>query len=93
MKALFEACVKVNPSHYTEENNNGEKTNFYEIKNSSDLYFELVLQEGDATKQIVLYPQSKQLISAKAGQSSLTYEVPSTYIRSDKHLVVRLQLK
>ena len=93
VKALFEACVKVNPSHYTEENNNGEKTNFYEIKNSSDLYFELVLQEGDATKQIVLYPQSKQLISAKAGQSSLTYEVPSTYIRSDKHLVVRLQLK
>ena len=93
VKALFDACVKVNPSHYTEGSNTGEKTNFYEILNASDLYFELKLKEGNATEQIVLYPQSKQLISAKAGQSSLTYEVTSTYVRSDKHLDVRLQLK
>lgn len=92
VKALFDACVKVAPSHYTEENKDGSKTNFYEIQNVSDLYFELELQEGNATKRIVLYPQSKQLISARAGQSSLTYDVTSTYVRSDKHLRVNFNL-
>jgi hypothetical protein len=92
VRALFEACVELNPSHYTEEKRDGNKTNFYEIKNNSDLYFELVLSEGSGTSRIVLYPQSSQLISAAANQSSLSYNVVSTYVRSDRHLSVTFKL-
>jgi len=81
------------PAHYTEERKNGTRINHYEIRNNSDLYFELTLKEGDATKQVVLYPRSTQLVTASEGTSSLTAEVTSTYVRSDRHLVVNFPLK
>ena len=67
-------------------------TTFYEITNNSDLYFELILTEGNGTRGIVLYPRSSQLISAPADQSSLSYDVVSTYVRSDQHLNVTFNL-
>ncbi len=90
VRALFNACVELFPSHYTEMKN---KTNWYEIRNNSDLYFELELKEGSGTKHVVLYPRSTQLISAPAGTVSLAYDVTSTYVRSDKHLSVELPLR
>ena len=93
MHDLFHACVKVAPSHYSQTNTKGVTTKFYEITNSSDLYFELQLKNGKATKRIVLYPQSKQLISAQAEQSAISYDVVTTYVRSNKHLNVMFNLK
>jgi len=93
VRALFKACVELLPSHYTEVRGNGNKTNWYEIRNNSDLYFELELKEGSGTKRVVLYPRSAQLISAPAATTSLTYDVTSTYVRSDKHLSVALPLR
>lgn len=93
VRALFGACVHLLPSHYTEVKANGNKTNWYEIRNNSDLYFELELKEGNGTRHVVLYPRAAQLISAPAGTTSLTYDVTSTYVRSDTHLSVVLPLK
>lgn len=93
VRNLFDACVQLMPSHFTEKKENGDTINYYEIRNNSDLYFELVLSEGNATKQIILYPRSFQIISAAGGQSSLSYDVVSIYIRSNKHLNVSFPLK
>lgn len=93
VRALFNACVELLPSHYTEVKGNGNKTNWYEIRNNSDLYFALELKEGKGTKHVVLYPWSAQLITAPVGTASLTYDVTSTYVRSDKHLSVQLPLR
>lgn len=92
VKALFDACVALSPVFHKKTNNKGVVTNYYEIKNNSDLYFELVLKAGNGTKKIVLYPGSAQTLTAEANQPSLTYEVVSTYIRSDKHLNVDIRL-
>ncbi|HHU97016.1 MAG: Sb-PDE family phosphodiesterase [Bacteroidota bacterium] len=92
VRALFEACIELKPSHYTEGKGDGSKTNFYEITNNSDLYFELILSEGSGTSRILLYPQSSQLISATSNQSSLSYDVVSTYVRSDQHLNITFNL-
>jgi hypothetical protein len=93
VRALFDACVKLMPAHYTGERKNGDRINHYEIRNNSDLYFELTLKEGDATKQVVLYPRSTQQVTASEGTSSLTGEVTSAYVRSDRHLAVTFPLK
>lgn len=93
VRALFDASVELLPSHYTEKKSNGNDVKHYEIKNNSDLYFELELKEGSGTKSIVLYPRSTQLISAPATTSSLTYDIITTYVRSDQHLSVQLSLK
>jgi len=92
VKALFDACVALSPVFHKKTNNKGVVTNYYEIKNNSDLYFELILKAGKGTKKIVLYPGSAQTLTAEANQPSLTYEVVSTYIRSDKHLNVDIRL-
>jgi hypothetical protein len=70
----------------------GKTTNYYEIKNKSDLYFELELRAGKGTPKIILYPNSSQLITAESGQNSLSYEVMTAFIRSDKHLMVDMPL-
>ncbi len=93
VRALFDASVELLPSHYTEKKSNGNDVKHYEIKNNSDLYFELELKEGSGTKSVVLYPRSAQLISAPATTSSLTYDIITTYVRSDQHLSVQLSLK
>lgn len=93
VRALFDASVELLPSHYTENKSNGNDVKYYELKNNSDLYFEFELKKGDGTKKVVLYPRSAQTISAPATTSSLTYDITSTYIRSDQHLSVNLPLK
>jgi hypothetical protein len=93
VKNLFNACVKLLPSHFSQENRYGTKTNFYEIQNNSDLYFELELTAGKGTQKITLYPMSSQLISAEAGQSSLSYDVINAYVRSDKYLNISFGLQ
>jgi hypothetical protein len=93
VRALFEACVELMPVHYTEEKKNGDKINYYELRNNSDLYFELDLKNGNSTKRVVLYPRSIQQISASAETASLSGEVISTYVRSDQHLTVNFSLK
>lgn len=92
LQNLFKACVDLTPGHYSEATKNGKFLNYYEITNRSDLYFELELREGKANKNIVLYPRSSQIISAEGGQTSLTYEVTTAYVRSDKHLMVEIGL-
>lgn len=93
VRALFDASVELLPSHYIEKKSNGNDVKHYEIKNNSDLYFELELKEGNGTKSVVLYPKSAQLISAPATTSSLTYDIITTYVRSDQHLSVKLNLR
>ena len=92
VRNLFHACVEMDPSHHSRNRGNGNVTNYYEIKNKSDLYFEMELKSGDATNKVILYPGSSQVISAGGGQDSLTYEVVNAYVRSDKHLVVDIGL-
>ncbi|NLL29167.1 MAG: histidinol-phosphatase [Bacteroidales bacterium] len=93
VRNLFNACVKLLPSHFSQENRNGVKMNYYEIQNNSDLHFELELKSGKGTKKITLYPMSSQLISAETGQKSLSYDVTNAYVRSDKNLNVSFNLK
>jgi hypothetical protein len=88
VRNLFNACVQLKPSHFGQENINDVKTNFYEIQNNSDLYFELELVSGKGTQKVILYPRSSQLVSAEAGQQTISYNVINTYVRSDKHLNV-----
>lgn len=87
VRSLFNACVEIGPEFHS--NNN---SSFYEIKNISDLYFELELRSGDATSAITLYPQSSQVITAAQGQDSVEYEVITALIRSDRNLRVRFSL-
>ncbi len=42
---------------------------------------------------LLFTPRSTQLISAAEGQQSLSYDVTSTYVRSDKHLNVTFSLE
>ncbi len=93
VKALFDACVELMPSHYSEERRNGDKINYYELRNNSDLYFELIIKDGNSSTQVVLFPRSTQNVTTSASNTSLTAEVISTYIRSDKHLTVNFPLK
>ena len=96
LRALFDACVKLSPSYYTKTKvvKSGETTlqKYYELKNTSDLYFELELVSGNATQTIVLYPRSSQVLVAMGEQKKLSYEVTTTYIRSDKHLITDFHL-
>lgn len=88
VKNLFNACIEMGPQFHSK----GERV-YFEIKNNSDLYFELELRSGEGTGNITLYPRSSQIITAREGQRSLRYEVITAFIRSDKHLVVDLPLK
>jgi 3',5'-nucleoside bisphosphate phosphatase len=83
VKDLFHACVETGPRFHSKEGRN-----FYEIKNNSELYFELELKSGNGTGKVTLYPWSSQIISAPEEQRSLKYEVVTAFIRSDKNLVV-----
>lgn len=91
VRALFDACVSISRPYHSVSGKKAE-TNYYTISNNSDLYFELDLQSGDGTKRVVLYPRSSQILTARAGQSTVSYEVSNTYIRSDKHLSVTFDL-
>ena len=90
VRSLFNACVKVLPSHHSETNREGKTIKYYQIRNSSDLYFEMERTAGNGPGRIVLYPQSSQVIAAESGQP--VYSVVTAYVRSDKHLSVNLLL-
>lgn len=96
IRALFDICVELSPSYYTKTkvDKSGRTTlqKYYELKNTSDLYFELELVSGNATQSIVLYPRSSQVLVAMGEQKKLTYEVTTAFIRSNKHLVADFQL-
>ncbi len=87
VRNLFNACVETGP-RFLLKNNRA----YYEIKNNSDLYFELELQSGDGTKQITLFPGSSQIINAVDGEEALEYKVVTAFIRSNKNLVVNIPL-
>lgn len=89
---LFYASVEIGPSFHSKEGKE-KSTKFYEIRNNSDLYFEMELKTGKGTKNITLYPQSSQVLTASEGQDKLTYEVVTAFVRSDKNLVVDIPLK
>lgn len=93
LKNLFNACVEMGPHFHSKTSNSGAVTNYYEIRNNSDLYFELTLKEGNGTRSVTLFPRSAQTITAPGGQQKLTYEVTTAFIRSDKFLNVELPLK
>ncbi len=92
VRALFHACVKLSPSFHSKSNGKKAESKYYELQNNSDLYFELQLVDGKGTKNIVLRPKSSQIVIADAGQAKLSYEVVSTYVRSDQHLKIELSL-
>ncbi len=87
VRNLFNACVEVGPKYHTKGNNN-----YYEIKNNSDLYFELELRGGEGTSQVTLHPHSAQTITAAEGQNSLEYEVVTALVRSDRNLRIQFNL-
>ncbi|NQD69817.1 histidinol-phosphatase [Sphingobacterium shayense] len=94
VRDLANACIEVTSAYHEKTKaNTNETTKYYEIKNNSDLYFELVLKEGDGTKRLVLYPESTQILTAQAGQTKLSYEIVSTFIRSDRHLQFDITLR
>lgn len=92
VRDLFHACVTIEPAYHQKTNAQKKTTVYHEIRNNSDLYFELALKEGKGTQKVVLHPGSSQILTADDGQSKLIYEVVSTFVRSNKHLQVELQL-
>jgi hypothetical protein len=97
VRNLFYACVEMG-SHFhskTGKSSSGAETTtrYYEIRNNSDLYFELELKSGNGTRNVTLYPRSAQTITAPDGQEKLTYEVVTAFVRSDKNLLVELPLR
>lgn len=93
VRNLVDACIEVSPAYHEKMNaKTNVTTNYYELTNNSDLYFELILKEGNGTRRIVLYPDSKQILTAPSTDSKLTYEIVSTYVRSDQHLQYDINL-
>ncbi|KAF0239335.1 MAG: hypothetical protein FD181_315 [Prolixibacteraceae bacterium] len=97
VRNLFNASIEIGKPFHSKTVKNSEgvekTTNYYEIRNNSDLYFELVLKSGDGTGKIVLFPQTSQILTAASGQDYLNYEVITAFIRSDKHLIAEIPLK
>ncbi len=87
VRNLFYACVEAGQKFHTKN-----ERNYYEIKNNSDLYFEMKLKSGDGTGSVILYPRSSQVITAGADERNLEYEVVNAYVRSDKNLIVKIFL-
>jgi 3',5'-nucleoside bisphosphate phosphatase len=92
VRKLFHACVEMGPHFHSKTSGSGAVTNYYEIRNNSDLYFELELKSGNGTRNVILFPRSAQTITAPGGQEKLTYEVVTAFVRSDKHLEIDLHL-
>lgn len=87
VRNLFNACVELGPSFHAK----GDRK-FYEIRNNSDLYFELELVSGNGTEKVTLFPQTAQVISAPENEQSVTYKVVTAFVRSDRNLEVRFAL-
>ena len=87
VRNLFNACVELSDSYHKK----GDRK-YFEIRNNSDLYFELQLESGNGTEQITLFPLSAQVITAPAAEENLTYKVTTAFIRSNENLRVEFPL-
>jgi len=88
LRKLFQACVKTSPSYYQKGN-----VRYYEIRNNSDLFFELKRIINNRTESIQLYPRSAQVIVTRNGEKSLEYEVVTAFVRGDQNLKVEILLE
>jgi 3',5'-nucleoside bisphosphate phosphatase len=87
VRNLFHACVGISQAFHSKNNRN-----YFELRNNSDLYFELELRSGDGTAQITLHPNSSQILTAADGQKELEYEVVTALVRSNENLVITFPL-
>ena len=87
LKKLFNACIEILPPHFAK---GGRKS--FEIRNNSDLYFELNLKSGEGTGKVILFPHSTQIISAKDDQKNIGYEAVTTFTGANKNLMVEIRL-
>jgi hypothetical protein len=87
LKNLFQACVKTSPAYYQKGN-----IRYYEIRNNSDLVFELRRNAGNRTETIQLFPRSAQVIVTRNGEKSLEYDVVTAFVRGDSNLKVTIPL-
>jgi hypothetical protein len=88
LKKLFQACVKTSPSYYQKGN-----VRYYEIRNNSDLFFELKRIINNRTETIQLYPRSAQVIVTRNEEKNLEYEVVTAFVRGDQNLKVEILLE
>jgi len=88
LKNLFHACVKISPAYHKKGN-----TFYYEIRNTSDLYFELSRNVNNRMETIQLFPRSAQVIMAKDDARSLEYNVATAFVRGDRNLKVEIKLE
>jgi 3',5'-nucleoside bisphosphate phosphatase len=87
LKNLFQACVKTSPPYYQKGN-----VRYYEIRNNSDLYFELNRKTDTRTETIQLFPHSSQVIVTRNGEKSLEYDVITAFVRGDRNLKVEIPM-
>jgi 3',5'-nucleoside bisphosphate phosphatase len=87
LKNLFHACVKATPAYHKKGN-----ISYYEIRNSSDLYFELQRNVNNRVENFKLFPRSSQVITAKDDVKSVEYEVVTAFVRGDRNLKVEILL-
>jgi 3',5'-nucleoside bisphosphate phosphatase len=87
LKKLFHACVKATPAYHKKGN-----ISYYEIRNNSDLYFELQRNVSNRVENIKLFPRSSQVITAKDDVKSVEYEVVTSFVRGDRNLKVEILL-
>jgi 3',5'-nucleoside bisphosphate phosphatase len=71
VRNLFHACVEMGPHFHSKTSGSGVVTNYYEIRNNSDLYFELELKSGNGTRNVILFPRSAQTITTPGGQDKV----------------------
>jgi 3',5'-nucleoside bisphosphate phosphatase len=88
LKNLFMACVKAGDVYYQKGN-----AKYYEIKNNSDLYFELQRKIENRTETIKLFPRSAQMLVTRNGEKSLEYEVVTAFVRGNQNLKVQIPLE
>lgn len=97
VRNLFNACIELKPINYSKNLKNRDGTvtivDYFEITNKSDLYFEIIKKNGDENDEIILFPQSSQIFSANNQLEFIEFEVVTTFIRSNKHLNVKIPLK
>ena len=89
--ALFHASVRLHSS-YTSKDIRGQKTDFREIENPTDLTF--ILEEVNESKDasiIRLKPNSMQILRIPSGENKLQYRLLNCWIGSCEHPVVTFE--
>ena len=88
LRSLFNSCVKTGKPFYKKGN-----TSYYEIRNNSDLYFELNRTANNRSETIVLFPGSAQIITANDSEKSREYNVITAFVRGEQNLKVEIPLQ